>query len=283
MDFKNYRDILVEQMLMCGVTRSMSKCISLLEEYHYDLNKLSSSYGFVWEYDVLKRMVDRFRDGYPELSVFEDDLIRCMLDNGISSDKSLCRSILRKYKYDLTKITNVYGVKWGTKMLNKIQSAYYNGKISRDSSEELKCLKSLMSNPERCVSRSSSRNYAAKSSSNIVVRTKEDLKLAIDRGYEEIIVEGNLVSELKKTKCVATASAPAIAALTAAFGLLPVSGGLSTIAIAPFVALTGLDISVIILALSIGLAVIMAVYKDYEVIEIETPDGTKIRLKKHAD
>ena len=149
-------------------------------------------------------------------------------------------------------------------MLNKIQSAYYNGKISRDSSEELKCLKSLMSNPERCVSRSSSRNYAAKSSSNIVVRTKEDLKLAIDRGYEEIIVEGNLVSELKKTKCVATASAPAIAALTAAFGLLPVSGGLSTIAIAPFVALTGLDISVIILALSIGLAVIMAVYKDYE-------------------
>ena len=228
-------------------------------------------------------MVDRFRDGYPELSVFEDDLIRCMLDNGISSDKSLCRSILRKYEYDLTKITNVYGVKWGTKMLNKIQSAYYNGKISRDSSEELKCLKSLMSNPERCVSRSSSRNYAAKSSSNIVVRTKEDLKLAIDRGYEEIIVEGNLVSELKKTKCVATASAPAIAALTAAFGLLPVSGGLSTIAIAPFVALTGLDISVIILALSIGLAVIMAVYKDYEVIEIETPDGTKIRLKKHAD
>ena len=72
-----------------------------------------------------------------------------MLDNGISSDKSLCRSILRKYEYDLTKITNVYGVKWGTKMLNKIQSAYYNGKISRDSSEELKCLKSLMSNPER--------------------------------------------------------------------------------------------------------------------------------------
>ena len=117
----------------------------------------------------------------------------------------------------------------------------------------------------------------------INVSTKETLKFAIDRGYEEIIVEGNLVSELKKTKCVATASAPAIAALTAAFGLLPVSGGLSTIAIAPFVALTGLDISVIILALSIGLAVIMAVYKDYEVIEIETPDGTKIRLKKHAD
>ena len=40
MDFKDYRDILAEQMLMCGVTRSMSKCIQLLEEYNYDLNKL---------------------------------------------------------------------------------------------------------------------------------------------------------------------------------------------------------------------------------------------------
>ena len=191
MDFKNYRDILVEQMLMCGVTRSMSKCISLLEEYHYDLNKLSSSYGFVWEYDVLKRMVDRFRDGYPELSVFEDDLIRCMLDNGISSDKSLCRSILRKYEYDLTKITNVYGVKWGTKMLNKIQSAYYNGKISRDSSEELKCLKSLMSNPERCVSRSSSRNYAAKSDVRIKI---EQVKMRISHSPNRGIIETGGIS-----------------------------------------------------------------------------------------
>ena len=284
MDFKDYRDILAEQMLMCGVTRSMSKCISLLEEYHYDLNKLSSSYGFVWEYDVLKRMVDRFRDGYPELSVFEDDLIRCMLDNGISSDKSLCRSILRKYEYDLTKITNVYGVKWGTKMLNKIQSAYYNGKISRDSSEELKCLKSLMSNPERCVSRSSSRNYAAKSSSNIVVRTKEDLKLAIDRGYEEIIVEGSLADDLIKTKCIATASPAAIAALIAFVGLMPVSGGLSTVAVAPFAALNGFEIAAIISAAAIGLAVVMAVYKNYNVkIEEDKYGNKRIYLEKRDD
>lgn len=284
MDFKNYRDILVEQMLMCGVTRSMSKCISLLEEYHYDLNKLSSSYGFVWEYDVLKRMVDRFRDGYPELSVFEDDLIRCMLDNGISSDKSLCRSILRKYDYDLTKITNVYGVQWGTKLLNKIQSAYYNGKISRDSNAELKCLKSLMSNPERCVSRSSSRKCATASSSKIVVRTKEDLKLAIDRGYDEILVEGSLADDLIKTKCIATASPAAIAALTAAIGLMPVSGGLSTLAVAPVAALSGFEISAIIIAAAIGLAIVMAVYKNYNVRIEEDKDGNKrIYLEKRDD
>ena len=118
----------------------------------------------------------------------------------------------------------------------------------------------------------------------INVSTKETLKFAIDRGYEEIIVEGSLADDLIKTKCIATASPAAIAALVAVVGLMPVSGGLSMVAVAPLASLTGFEIAAIITAAAIGLAVVMAVYKDYNVkIEEDKYGNKRIYLEKRDD
>lgn len=118
----------------------------------------------------------------------------------------------------------------------------------------------------------------------INVSTKEDLKLAIDRGYEEIIVEGSLADDLIKTKRIATASPAALGVLTAAIGLMPVSGGLSPLVAASVAALNGFEISAIIIAAAIGLAVVMAVYKNYNVRIEEDKDGNKrIYLEKRDD
>ena len=65
---------------------------------------------------------------------------------------------------------------------------------------------------------------------------------------------------------------------------MPVSGGLSTLAVAPVAALSGFEISAIIIAAAIGLAIVMAVYKNYNVRIEEDKDGNKrIYLEKRDD
>ena len=43
MDLANYDDILVQQILKSGITKKKSKCVSILREYNYDLEKISMS------------------------------------------------------------------------------------------------------------------------------------------------------------------------------------------------------------------------------------------------
>lgn len=112
----------------------------------------------------------------------------------------------------------------------------------------------------------------------ITVKTKEELKRAQEDNYDEIIVDGKLANDLKKSKKIALASGVVLVGITAAIGLMPITGGLSMAAAATAATLTGIEIAAIIAAASIGLALIIAVFKDYE--EISYNDGELVLRKK---
>lgn len=116
-------------------------------------------------------------------------------------------------------------------------------------------------------------------SKSIKVKTKKELKKARKNGYKKIIVKGKLADNLKKSKKIVYAGTATIATLTAAIAAMPLTGGVSTIALVPIVALTGLEISTIIFTASIGIALILAIFKDYE--EISYTKG-KLVLKKKS-
>ncbi len=112
---------------------------------------------------------------------------------------------------------------------------------------------------------------------SITVTTKSELESARKEKYEEIVVTGKLANDLKKSKSIAYAGVATIGILTAALAATPFTGGLSMFAAAPVAALTGLEISAIIIAAALGITLIIAVFKDYE--EISYSDG-KLTLKK---
>ncbi|MES1312203.1 hypothetical protein ABUS74_16560 [Vibrio cholerae] len=114
---------------------------------------------------------------------------------------------------------------------------------------------------------------------SVEVRTKEELTRAKDRGESEIIVVGKLADELKKTKKLAYVGAGTLAALTAALAATPFTGGMSMFTAAPIAALTGLEISGIIIAASLGLSLIIAVFKGYD--EISYKKG-ELKLKRKS-
>ncbi len=114
----------------------------------------------------------------------------------------------------------------------------------------------------------------------ITVSNKKDLKQAKEDGYNEIIVEGKLADDLKKTKKIAIASGVTLTAITAAIGLAPSTGGLSLVAAAPIAAMTGFEVAAIIIAASLGLGLIIALFKDYEEISFE--DGKLVLRKKQT-
>jgi hypothetical protein len=112
------------------------------------------------------------------------------------------------------------------------------------------------------------------------VTTRDELESAKNKGINDIIVEGELASKLKTSKRIAQLGAASIAVLVGIVGLSPFTGGLSFIGLAPFAALTGLEISAIIIAASIGLALIIAVFRDYEEISYEPGPPQRLVLKK---
>ncbi|MDH4872747.1 hypothetical protein [Pseudomonas sp. BN515] len=111
----------------------------------------------------------------------------------------------------------------------------------------------------------------------ITVRTKEELESAKERNYEQIIVEGSLADNLKKAKKIAVAGPVTIGLLTAALAAIPLTGGLSVAVAAPIATLTGLEIAAIIFAATMGVGLIIALFKGYEEISYETG---KMVLKK---
>lgn len=111
----------------------------------------------------------------------------------------------------------------------------------------------------------------------IVVRTKAELERAKDAKAEIIIIEGDLANKVKRGKTVAKASGVSLALITAALAATPFTGGMSMLAAAPVAAMSGFEIAAIIAAASIGLTLLIAIFKDYE--EIEAGDG-KIKLKR---
>ncbi|HEE9764884.1 TPA: hypothetical protein R8F97_005891 [Pseudomonas putida] len=113
----------------------------------------------------------------------------------------------------------------------------------------------------------------------VTVTTKDELDKARKSGVEKIVIQGDLADKVKRGKKIAFAGSITIAALGAALAAAPMTGGLSFFAAAPVAALTGLEIAAIIAAASIGIALIIAVFKDYEEISYESG---KLVLKKKS-
>jgi NADH:ubiquinone oxidoreductase subunit K len=116
--------------------------------------------------------------------------------------------------------------------------------------------------------------------SSITVTTKKELESAKENLIEEIIVSGKLADDLKKSKNIALASGVTLGVLAAALAAIPFTGGLSVFAAAPVAALTGLEIAAIIAAASVGLALVIALFKDYEEVSY---DNGKMVLKKRSN
>ena len=113
----------------------------------------------------------------------------------------------------------------------------------------------------------------------VTVRSKNEHEKAQNSKAEIIIIEGELANKIKKTKAVTKVSGVVIAAMIATCATIPLTGGGSVLVVSSLAALSGLDIAVIIAAASIGIALIIAVFRDYE--EIEFSNGKMIlKLKR---
>lgn len=102
--------------------------------------------------------------------------------------------------------------------------------------------------------------------SELVVTTKEVLEKAKSDDVLCFRAKEKLADDLKKSKSVAIAGAAVLAAVTAAFGLAPVTGGFLFGVSAGVTELTGLEIAAIIVAASLGIALIAAIFKGYDEI-----------------
>lgn len=106
---------------------------------------------------------------------------------------------------------------------------------------------------------------------SVTVNTKEELSQAKNSNASEIVVIGELANKLKRAQKVTLLSAGTLAVITALLGTAtitaPVTGGMSYFVAAPAAALSGLEIATIIVSASLGISLIIALFKDYEEIE----------------
>ncbi len=111
-----------------------------------------------------------------------------------------------------------------------------------------------------------------------VVRTKAELEKAVEEGVEIIVVEGELAEKVYEGRKIKQYGASTLALLGAALAAAPLTAGAS---LAPIAALTGIDLVIIIIVLAVGLALLLAVWKEYEVVEFST-EPLRLVLRKKA-
>lgn len=111
----------------------------------------------------------------------------------------------------------------------------------------------------------------------LIVQTKEELERAKNLGISEIIIIGEFAEEVHSSKKIAQLSKVTLAMLIAAVALTPFTRGGSAIGLTPISVISGLDIASIIIATSIGITLISAIWKGYDEISY---DKGKLILKK---
>lgn len=117
------------------------------------------------------------------------------------------------------------------------------------------------------------------------VRTKEELKSAVDAKTELIIIKGELAEKLNTGFKIKKASKWSIGILAASLGAVPLTGGMSMAAEAPIAALTGIEIVAIIAVASIGIALIILVCREYYEVRFRGKKDdieTELELKRNA-
>ena len=117
-----------------------------------------------------------------------------------------------------------------------------------------------------------------------IVKTKEELKKAKQRGDSIILVKGQLAKDLLEARKITKFSQRALAFLTAGIitgvSTAPITHGLSLAVMSvPITTITGLSVPTIILISFLGVGFILAIFKDYSV-EIDTSSNSLKLIKK---
>ncbi len=99
----------------------------------------------------------------------------------------------------------------------------------------------------------------------LAVTTKDQLQRAIDSGVANIRVTGTLAKDLQVARPVITLGGFMLFLLATAIVATPFTAGLSDVALLPLMAMSGMEMAVIIAAVAIGLSLVLAVYKGYDV------------------
>ena len=106
--------------------------------------------------------------------------------------------------------------------------------------------------------------------SEVIVRNRQELDVAMKSKSELITIEGDLAKKLQKAKKISKLSKAGLAILTATLG----------VAAAPVAAITGVEIAAIIAASALGIALVLAIFKEYD--EVSYNDG-KLKLKRKKE
>lgn len=122
-----------------------------------------------------------------------------------------------------------------------------------------------------------------KRNSSKTVQTLMGMRLALNDGRQKIIVTGDLAFKLYLSRQVSHLSKRKILMLSvlSAASIPGTSrvGGLSSAVMAPVAAATGVSVASIIAAMFLGLGLVIAIFKEYEVIEYS---ANRLVLKKRG-
>lgn len=119
----------------------------------------------------------------------------------------------------------------------------------------------------------------------VTVRTKDELKNAVDTKVDRIIVKGELAEKLNTGLKIKRASKWAIGLLAASLGAVPFTGGMSMALAAPIAAYTGIEIVAIIAVASIGIALILLICREYKKVKFRGKKGdieAELELERDA-
>jgi len=115
----------------------------------------------------------------------------------------------------------------------------------------------------------------------ITVSTNEELALEIKKGADEITVTGELANKIHAGKKITKLGVDTLAGITAAIAIFIATGGGAALGLEvmapPIAAMTGLEVALILSILFCGIALLTAIWRDYD--EIEYTEG-KILLRR---
>jgi len=116
------------------------------------------------------------------------------------------------------------------------------------------------------------------------VTTKEELKRAKDDNADEINVLGKLAKDLRKVKTFGSLGPASIAITTTIMDIAIIFRNFDGGVIYPLLASTSdsirIEFSVIMLAKTMGLSLVNAIFTGYEEIEFEAEINTKMKLRR---
>ncbi|MDO9766933.1 hypothetical protein Q7506_03250 [Glaesserella parasuis] len=105
-----------------------------------------------------------------------------------------------------------------------------------------------------------------------IISTKSELEKAIQNKETHFIVKGELAEKIQRSRKITTLDSWSLGILTVAIGgivLSPATGGVSGAiglsAASAVATLTGIEIAVILAVAFVGIGLIMAIYKDYDI------------------